>query len=124
MGFREYGYRAAAVIQDRAMSTLFSTPFRVVAVSIGLLAALHGEAVVADWRPINEDQEPTHQADTDAGPLVSKPTAQTTDKYAGSETLVADTHKASLEARDRVLHATTARNSCWPHGAWGGRHAQ
>ena len=47
------------------------------------------------------------------------PPAQQTDKYAGHETLVAETHKASLQARERVLRKTIAKDSCWPHGAWG-----
>ncbi len=47
------------------------------------------------------------------------PPAHQSDKYADHETLVAQTHLTSLQARERVLRKTVARNSCWPHGAWG-----
>ena len=51
--------------------------------------------------------------------LPVKPAAQQTDKYDDHETLVAETHQASLQARERMLRKTVAKNSAWPHGAWG-----
>ena len=113
----EDSYRRGAAIQHKTTRT-FLSPFRAIAVSIAILVVLHGQLVVADGTSINKDQRSTHQPNADAGPL-NKPTPQATNKYAGWKTLVADTHKASLEARDRVLRTTTARDSCWPHGAWG-----
>ena len=44
---------------------------------------------------------------------------QTDDRYAGHEALVAETHRASLVARERALRKTIARNTSWPAGAWG-----
>ena len=36
-----------------------------------------------------------------------------------SATVVADTHRASRQARDRALRETIAKDTCWPKGAWG-----
>jgi hypothetical protein len=91
--------------------TIFLFPFRVVAVSIGILAVFHEKALVADCRRINKDQGSTYQPDADADPAYNKPTPQATDKYGGWETLVADTHKASLQARDRELRRIVAKDS-------------
>jgi len=44
---------------------------------------------------------------------------QLSDKYAGHETLVKETHEASLKARERALRDTVARDTSWPNGAWG-----
>ena len=41
------------------------------------------------------------------------------DKYANHESLVEETHQASLRARERVLRDTVARKTSWPNGAWG-----
>ena len=40
-------------------------------------------------------------------------------KFAGYETIVDDTHRASIEARESMLRKTIAKDSCWPHEAWG-----
>lgn len=104
--------------QHKTMRT-FLSPFRAVAVSIGILAVFHGQAVVAGWKPIDKDQGSPHQPDADADPSNNKPTPQANDKYVGWETLVADTHRASFRARDRELRRIVAKDSCWPHGAWG-----
>ena len=48
-----------------------------------------------------------------------KPTNKATAKYADYEQLVNQTHRDSLQTRQRVLRETVARKSCWPHGAWG-----
>ncbi len=45
------------------------------------------------------------------------PTAQ--DRFAGHETLVRDTHRASLETRERKLREVIAKDTCWPGGVWG-----
>lgn len=45
--------------------------------------------------------------------------AQAAGRYDGHESVVTKTHRASLEARQRALRSTIARDSCWPHGAWG-----
>ncbi len=42
-----------------------------------------------------------------------------TGPYADHETLVAETHRASLEARERALRRTIARDTNWLPGAWG-----
>lgn len=36
-----------------------------------------------------------------------------------SATVVADTHRASRQARDRALRETIAKDTCWPKGVWG-----
>jgi len=46
-------------------------------------------------------------------------TIPTAGRFAGYETVVGDTHRASLAARERALRAVVAKDSCWPHGAWG-----
>jgi len=46
-------------------------------------------------------------------------TVATTDRFAGYETVVRDTHRASLEARQRVLRDVTAGDAYWIKGAWG-----
>ncbi len=94
------------------------SPFRATAISIIILAVCHGDTIAGDGQPANKDPGSTHEPDVVAAPsntLILK----ATDKYAGYETVVAETHKASLEARDRVLRKTVAKDSCWPHGAWG-----
>ncbi len=40
-------------------------------------------------------------------------------KYAGYKTLVAETHRRSMEARTNELQSVVSKDSCWPHGAWG-----
>ncbi|MBT3374991.1 MAG: hypothetical protein HN742_27735 [Lentisphaerae bacterium] len=40
-------------------------------------------------------------------------------RFAGYETVVSETHQASFEARERALRSIVAKDSCWPHGAWG-----
>ncbi|TWU39632.1 hypothetical protein Poly41_24870 [Novipirellula artificiosorum] len=35
------------------------------------------------------------------------------------QTVVADTHEASLQVREHALRKTIAKDSCWPQGAWG-----
>ena len=40
-------------------------------------------------------------------------------KCANHESLVKETHQASLRARERVLRDTVARNTSWPNGVWG-----
>ena len=42
-----------------------------------------------------------------------------TNRFAGHEDVVRDTHRASLEARERALRKVVAKDSCWPYGAWG-----
>jgi len=71
-----------------------------------LFAACLGNAVGEDENT-TRDQASNH------------PLPQAVDKYAGHETLVAETHRRSLAVRERVLREVVAKDSCWPHGVWG-----
>ncbi len=57
-----------------------------------------------------------HEARPEAG---SPGDSQRKAKYRDWEKLVADTRAASVQARNQALRRTVARDSCWPHGAWG-----
>ncbi|MDG2221941.1 MAG: hypothetical protein P8L85_11195 [Rubripirellula sp.] len=50
---------------------------------------------------------------------LGQPLLQFDGEHADPKTLVAETHRASLMARERSLRKTIARNSVWPSGAWG-----
>jgi hypothetical protein len=43
----------------------------------------------------------------------------TPDRFAGYESLVAETHAASLKEREARLRQTIAKDTVWPHGTWG-----
>jgi hypothetical protein len=83
-----------------------------------MLAALLGDAVTGEWKPATKNDRSAQQADDVASPPKTR-IPQLADKYAGYETVVAETHRESLAVRDRVLRETVARDSCWPQGAWG-----
>ena len=41
------------------------------------------------------------------------------DRFAGHERIVAETHAASLKLREASLRRTIAGNTTWPSGTWG-----
>ena len=44
---------------------------------------------------------------------------QVAGRFADHESLVAETHAASLKLRDEALRRTITKDTCWPGGAWG-----
>ncbi|MDA9858593.1 hypothetical protein N9D23_10790 [Rubripirellula sp.] len=53
------------------------------------------------------------------GHAVAADEKTTWDESTGYQTLIAETHQASVMARELALRKTIARNSAWPSGAWG-----
>jgi len=45
--------------------------------------------------------------------------AEVDSKFAGYETVVSDTHQASIAARQTARAKVAAKDECWPGGAWG-----
>jgi hypothetical protein len=54
-----------------------------------------------------------------AASLVPAQNLPESDRFAGHEKLVAETHAASLKLREASLHRTIAGNTAWPGGTWG-----
>ena len=56
---------------------------------------------------------------TSAATLVHAENLPESDRFAGHEKLVAETHAASLKLREASLRETIARKEAWPPGTWG-----
>jgi hypothetical protein len=91
-----------------------------VGTSEDMISQFYGKTL-ADWVTL-EDSSITPARDKNfriSTLLPEEPEPQQTGKYMGLERLVSETHRASLETRERVLRKTIARDSSWPPGVWG-----
>ncbi len=54
-----------------------------------------------------------------AATLMSAAVSRGAETFAGYESVVAETHKASIEMREKVLRDTVADDTYWIRGNWG-----
>ena len=69
------------------------------------------EATISE--PESAPSELSNEEASASAPVVVDP------KFAGYETVIRDTHQASIAARHNELSKVVAQDSCWPFKAWG-----
>ena len=73
----------------------------------------HTNEVVTNPEPESAPNELTNETITRSEPATVDP------KFQGYETVVSDTHAASLAARKNARAKVAATDKCWPYKAWG-----
>jgi hypothetical protein len=69
--------------------------------------------------PEPDPEPPTEARGATKVEEAAKKAAPGTGLFAGYEAVVEDTCRASTEMREQALRNVVAKDSCWPHGAWG-----